>query len=41
MIRCLIILPVNVWVWNLVAYTKVGTQSEGVSEYGAEENIWA
>jgi hypothetical protein len=29
-----------VWVWNLVSDIRGGTQSEGVSEQGVEENIW-
>jgi hypothetical protein len=28
------------WVWNLVSDIKGGTQTEGVWEQGAEENIW-
>jgi hypothetical protein len=31
----------SVWVWNLVSDIKRGTQTEGVWEQGAEENIWA
>jgi hypothetical protein len=30
----------SVWVWNLVADIKGGTQTEGVWEQSAEENIW-
>jgi hypothetical protein len=30
-----------VWVWNLVSHTEGGTQTEGVREEGAEEDIWA
>jgi hypothetical protein len=29
-----------VWVWNLVSDIKGGTQTEGVSEQDAKENIW-
>jgi hypothetical protein len=32
-------LPVFVWVWHLVSYTKERTLIEGVWEQGAEENI--
>jgi hypothetical protein len=27
------------WVWNLVSHIKGNTQTEGVREHGAEENI--
>jgi hypothetical protein len=30
----------SVWVRNLVSNIKGGTQTEGVGEQGAEENIW-
>jgi hypothetical protein len=30
----------SVWVWNLVSDIKGGTQTEGVWEQGAEEDIW-
>jgi hypothetical protein len=30
----------SLWVWNLVSDIKEGTQTEGVWEQGAEENIW-
>ena len=29
-----------VWVWNLVADIEGGKETEGVWEYGVEENIW-
>jgi hypothetical protein len=31
----------SVWVRNLVSDIQGGTQTEGVGEQGAEENIWA
>jgi hypothetical protein len=31
----------SVWVRNLVSDIKGGTQTEGVREQGAEENIWS
>jgi hypothetical protein len=30
----------SVWVWYLVSDIKGGTQTEGVWEQGAEEDIW-
>jgi hypothetical protein len=30
----------SVWVWNLVSEIKGGTQTEGVWQQGAEEDIW-
>jgi hypothetical protein len=30
----------SVWVWNLVSDIKGRTQTEGVWEHSAEENIW-
>jgi hypothetical protein len=30
----------SIWVWNLVSDIKGATQTEGVREQGAEENIW-
>jgi hypothetical protein len=35
-----IILLGSVWVWNLVSDIKGETQTEGVWEQGAEEDIW-
>jgi hypothetical protein len=30
----------SVWVWNLISDIKGGTQTQGVWEQGAEEDIW-
>jgi len=35
-----IILPVFLWVWNLVVDIAGGKEAEGVWEHGIEENIW-
>jgi hypothetical protein len=35
-----IILCYFVWVWNLVSHMKERTQTKGISEQGAEKNIW-
>jgi hypothetical protein len=34
-----IILPIVLWVWNLVSHLKK-TNIENVWEQGAEENVW-